>query len=122
MIILMLLALLTLGGCASKPVTPTEVQMIVQLFSNRIVAEKLSVEQKARIISSIQAVKLALESTPPTDLVAVLRPFFSPKDQDIADLIGTLLQERVDLTVLPELEGKAYVWAVLDGIEGGLLK
>ena len=113
--------LILVSGCAdTKPVTPTEVQMITQVFAKRVVAEKLSLEQKRRIVASIEAVTRALEVTPPVDLVGMLKQFFAPEDADIAELIGTLLQERVDLTALPEMDGKAYIWGVLEGIKGGL--
>jgi hypothetical protein len=49
-----------------------------------------------------------------------LGTYLGPENADLAALITVLVRERVDLTTLPELEGKAYVWAVLTGIIEGI--
>ena len=117
----LILLMVALSGCVeSKPVTPTEVQMITHVFAKRVVAADLSATQTQQIARGLEAAMTALESTAPVDLVGMLPQFFAPEDADIAELIGTLIQERVDLRAAPELEGKAFIWAVLEGIRGGL--
>lgn len=114
-----------LAGCAStpavKPLTPTEVQVIAQVISHRLLAPKVTDDATRQTIAqAIESAKTALETTNAADLLTNLGTFLGPDNKDIADLIVVLVKERVDLTQIPEIQGKAYVWSVLEGVAQGL--
>lgn len=103
-----------------KPITPTEVQLITQVISKRIILPKVKEGQKEQLIRGLNASMDALETMSPVLVLSELPELLGPENADIAELIQVLVKERVDLAVLPEIEGKAYVFAVLAGVEGGL--
>jgi hypothetical protein len=121
----LIVALLLFAGCATapvaKPLTPTELQVIAQVVSHRLLAPKLNdATARLTVIHGLESAKTALETMQPMDLLKHLGDFLGPENKDISDLIVVLVKERVDLTLMPEIQGKAYVFAVLDGVQGGL--
>jgi hypothetical protein len=117
--------LLSLSGCVenstTKPLTPTEVQVIAQVVAKRLIAPKLTdFGTRTAVIDGLESAQRALQSTSPRDLMDQIPEFLGPENKDISDLIKVLIAERVDLTQVPEIQGKAYIWAVLEGIQGGL--
>lgn len=125
MYILAFILLVSLSACVegstTKPLTPTEVQVVTQVVAKRLIAPKLKdAASKLTVIHGLSAAKVALETTSPAELLKHLGDFLGPENKDISDLIIVLVNERVDLKQIPEIQGKAYIWAVLSGIEGGL--
>jgi len=117
--------ILALGiGCTStgpaKPLTPTEVQLISVVIAKRIIADSLTADETKRVIIGISAARAALANNSALDILMRLEEFLGPDNADIAALIVALVQERVNVAQLPEMEGKAYVFAVLAGVERGL--
>jgi hypothetical protein len=116
-----LLFLLVLGGCVNtKAMTPLESQVVAQVIAHRLIVPNLDAAGLNRVRLGVQAARAALITTAPIAVLDKLDTFFSPEDADIAALVKVLIIERVDLTALPELEGREYVSAILLGIEGGL--
>jgi hypothetical protein len=125
MYILLLAFVLAVSGCvegaATKPLTPTETQVITQVVAKRLIAPKLK-DQASRlaVLRGIATAKTMLTTLSPAELLAQLPTILGPKYADIAALIVVLAKERIDVTQIPEIEGKAYLWAILTGVEGGL--
>ena len=117
-----------LYGCSSptgtvntvKPLTPTEVQVITQVVSKRLILPKVNPSQREHILQGLTAAMVTLQTVAPQAVMSQLGSFLGEENKDISDLIVTLLAERVDLSLVTEMEGKAYVWAILAGVEGGL--
>lgn len=122
MILATLLALSV--GCTNtttmKSLTPTEAQLMSVVISKRVLADSLTPAEKQQMISGLQAARAALETYSAAEVLLHLKEFVGPENADIADLIAALVRERVDVTQIPEIEGKAYVFAVLAGVERGL--
>ena len=124
LLIPMLLVALLIGGCATqsgvKPITPSEVQVITQVVAKRLISPKVNPAQREHIVQGLAAARATLQATAPQEVMAQLGSFLGEENKDISDMIVVLLAERVDLTLVTEMEGKAYVFAVLAGVEGGL--
>ncbi len=124
MYLLILVLALSLGGCVegstTKPLTPTETQLITQMVTRHLVVPKLTPANKAQVLSGLAAAKLALATSTPEQILANLTTYLGPENADIAALLVVMFKERVDLTTLPQVEGNAYVAAFLTGVEGGL--
>lgn len=116
---------LVLAGCGevvqNKPLTPGEVQLIAQVAAKHTMTN-LSVEQKMharQAIASLRAM-LAQERTDPMRVLSQVESFIGPEYADVAALAVVLLQERVNLTVMPSEESRPYVEALLTGLDGAL--
>ena len=124
LLIPMLLIAILIGGCATqsgvKPITPSEVQVITQVVAKRLISPKVNPAQREHIVQGLAAARVTLQATAPQEVMAQLGSFLGEENKDISDMIVVLLAERVDLTLVTEMEGKAYVFAVLAGVEGGL--
>jgi hypothetical protein len=122
--ILSLILALSLSGCvagsATKPLTLIETQLIAQVVTKRLIAYKLSPAQKINVIQGVLAARAALDTTSPQLLLDNLGNYLGPENKDIADLMVVLIKERVDLSQLPEVQGKEYLKSMLAGIAGGL--
>jgi len=120
----MVLLVASMAGCAStgpsKPLTPTETQLLSQVITKRVLAPSLTPDKKQLAIEGLKAARLALEKQSADDVLKNLESYLGPENADLAALIVVMFKERVDLTQLPELQGKAYVFAFLAGVEGGL--
>jgi len=108
------------GTGPTKPLTPTEVQLISVVIAKRVIADSLTADQTKRVILGISAARVALANNSALDVLMRLEEFLGPENADIAALIVALVQVRVDVAQLPEMEGKAYVFGVLAGVERGL--
>ena len=121
MYILAVLLIISLSGCVEgKPITPTEVQVAAQLISKRLILPKVTPAQRDQLVLGLRSARASLASTSPIEVMEKLPAFLGPENKDISDFIVVMVQERVDLRLLTEMEGKAYVFAVLAGVEGGL--
>lgn len=125
MYILVLAFVLAVSGCvagaSTKPLTPLEVQVIAQVVGKRVIAPKLeNPVARQEVLRGIAAAKVVLETLSAAELLTQLDTILGPEYADIAALIVVLTKERIDVAQLPEIEGKAYMFAILDGVEGGL--
>lgn len=122
--ILILALILALGGCVegatTKPLTPTETQLITQVVVKRLVVPKLTAPNKVKVLKGVAAAHLALNTSTPQELLDNLAIFLGPENADIAALLVVIFKERVNLTQLTEIQGKEYLHNFLTGIEGGL--
>lgn len=108
------------GPAATKPLTPTEVQLLSVVIAKRVLADTLTPDDTQKVILGLNAARAALANLSALDVLMRLEEFLGPENADIAALVAALVQERVDVGRLPEMDGKAYVFAVLAGVERGL--